>query len=98
MLIGCWTDLTDASVSDSTKTSLAKLLNPLVDSTEDLIAIRSVRARHAGSMIYVDLVADVRSTLSVVQTSELENTISSTLKDARKEIAEVRVQFHPRDS
>lgn len=45
--------------------------------------------------MFVDLTADVSGLLSVRETSELEAKITSTLKSARKEIAEVRVQFHP---
>jgi len=47
--------------------------------------------------MFVDLTADVAGSLSVRETSELEAKITNTLKKARKEIAEVRVQFHPLD-
>jgi divalent metal cation (Fe/Co/Zn/Cd) transporter len=47
--------------------------------------------------MFVDLTADVPASLTVRETSELEAKITSTLKEARREIAEVRVQFNPVD-
>ena len=47
--------------------------------------------------MFVDLTADVAGSLSVRETSELEAKITSMLKEARREIAEVKVQFHPVD-
>jgi len=107
LLAGAWGDLTDASVSPRTRRSLQKTLEPLLEKssftdtmstpsfTPSLLAIRNLRARHAGSMIFVDLVAEVDGTLSVVQASALERKIEETLRKARKEIAEVRVSFRP---
>jgi divalent metal cation (Fe/Co/Zn/Cd) transporter len=48
--------------------------------------------------MYVDLTADVPSNMSVTATSRLEVKISQTLKEARREISEVRVKFHPVDT
>jgi divalent metal cation (Fe/Co/Zn/Cd) transporter len=47
--------------------------------------------------MFVDLTVDVSVSLSVRETSVLEEKITDTLKQARREIAEVRVQFHPVD-
>jgi divalent metal cation (Fe/Co/Zn/Cd) transporter len=47
--------------------------------------------------MFVDLTADVAGSLNVREMSELEAKITSTLKEARREIAEVRVQFCPVD-
>jgi len=66
-------------------------------SQPSLLAIRHLRAKRAGSLMFVDLTADVTSSLSVRETSALEETITNTLKKTRREIAEVRVQFHPVD-
>ncbi|KAF9566697.1 CDF-like metal transporter [Agrocybe pediades] len=105
LLAGAWGDLTDASVNPRTRRSLQKALQPLVatssatqaaDATSfspSLLAIRNLRARHAGSMIFVDLTAEVDGALTVVQASSLERKIEQTLRKARKEIAEVRVSF-----
>jgi len=65
--------------------------------TTELIAIRHLRAKRAGSLIYVDLTAVVSSHMTVSSTSELEEKISQTLKEARREVSEVRVKFHPID-
>ena len=104
--------LTDASVSPSTRDTLLESLRPLLPSTtqraatpsqiaehtENLLAIRNLRAMRAGAIMFVDLVAEVPHTLSVADASTLENKIARTLKKARKEIAEVRVKFHPTES
>ncbi|KAG1881467.1 cation efflux family-domain-containing protein [Suillus tomentosus] len=66
--------------------------------TAELLAVRHLRAKRAGSMMYVDLTAEVPSNMSVLATSKLEVKISQTLKEARKEISEVRVKFHPVDT
>ncbi|KAL0956509.1 hypothetical protein HGRIS_002650 [Hohenbuehelia grisea] len=103
LLAGAWGDLTDASVSPKTAQSLLRTLKPLVDSTSSttkdntskLLAIHNLRARRAGAMIFVDLTAEVPATLSIHDASSLEGKIEQTLKKARKEIAEVRVQFRP---
>ena len=102
--------LTDASVSASTKESLADALLPLLPSaphaptptpsqlhheTANLLAITNLRAMRAGALMFVDLTAEVPATLSVEDTSTLEGKITRTLKNARKEIAEVRVKFQP---
>ncbi|KAF9033253.1 cation efflux protein [Hymenopellis radicata] len=99
-LMGSWADLTDASVSPKTRHSLKRTLDRVVDpsATAPVLAIRNLRARHAGSLIYVDLVADVPSTLTVTETASVEDKICSTLMEARKEVAEVRVKFHPVDA
>ncbi|EGN99786.1 hypothetical protein SERLA73DRAFT_180000 [Serpula lacrymans var. lacrymans S7.3] len=106
---GAFRELTDAGISSQSHTALIQTLEPLVSpsspipSTSNgdhydnprLLAIRHLRARRAGSLIYVDLTADVPETLHVHATSELEEKITRALKEARKEISEVRVKFHP---
>jgi len=104
LLAGAWGDLTDASVSRKTRQTLLRTLQPLISSssstTDDkavkLLAVHHLRARRAGSLMFVDLVAVVPSTLSVNQAFGLEAEIQQTLKRARKEIAEVGVHFQPR--
>ncbi|KAG1815913.1 cation efflux protein [Suillus subaureus] len=109
---GAFTELTDAGISANSQRKLVHALNPLLSSpsppstafgngfhdTTELLAIRHLRAKRAGSMMYVDLTADVPSNMSVLATSRLEVKISQTLKEARKEISEVRVKFHPVDT
>jgi divalent metal cation (Fe/Co/Zn/Cd) transporter len=96
-MAGSWSQLTDAGVSTGTLHSLAKTLEPLKSTTDKrgICAIRDLRARRAGSLMYVDLTAEVPSGLTVDESSSLENDILETLTKARKEITEVRVRFHP---
>lgn len=109
LLAGAFGDLTDAGISPATRQKLTRELEPLIASQpsvptssvplastpSSLLGIRDLRGKRSGSLMFVDLTADVSGLLSVRETSELEAKITSTLKSARKEIAEVRVQFHP---
>lgn len=103
LLAGAWGDLTDAGVSPRTKRSLSKVLEPLLDksstktntSLPSLLSIHHLRARHAGSLMFVDLTAEVKGSITVSQATALEEKIEQTLKAARKEITEVRVTFRP---
>ncbi|EMD37635.1 hypothetical protein CERSUDRAFT_50448, partial [Gelatoporia subvermispora B] len=67
----------------------------IANHTEDLFAIRDVRAVRAGANMFVDLVAEVPSSITVETTAQLEAQITATLKEARREIKEVRVKFRP---
>jgi divalent metal cation (Fe/Co/Zn/Cd) transporter len=110
LFAGAFGDLTDAGISPRTHRALTRVLEPLtttktpsstssspIQHQPSLLAIRHLRAKRAGSLMFVDLTADVAGSLSVRDTSELEAKITNTLKEARREIAEVRVQFHPVD-
>jgi len=100
LLRGAWGDLTDAGVSRRKLNSLQRTLTPLLrigvdDTTRMLIGVDNLRARRAGSMLFVDLIAKVDASLSVAQTAELEDKIVKTMQEARKEVAEVQVRFEP---
>lgn len=110
ILMSALRQLTDASVSPKTKVVLYTTLEPLLPSpaypdipstsqlehqTQNLLAIRDLRAMRAGALMFVDLTADVPHNLSVEAASTLEAKIKSTLKKARKEISEVRIKFNP---
>ncbi|KAG0706127.1 cation efflux protein [Suillus ampliporus] len=110
---GAFAELTDAGISENSQRKLVHALEPLLSSpspsfpsasgnellaTTELLAIRHLRAKRAGSLMYVDLTADVSSNMSVLAMSKLEIKISRTLQEARKEISEVRVKFHPVDT
>jgi divalent metal cation (Fe/Co/Zn/Cd) transporter len=60
-------------------------------------AITDLRARNMGSLISVDLTAVVPTLTTVSETAILERKITEALKNARKEVSEVRVQFRPVD-
>ncbi|KAG6820246.1 hypothetical protein H0H93_003410 [Arthromyces matolae] len=98
LLWGAWHDLTDAGLAPQTRRSIERKLKPLLRSTaptSPLIGVHNLRARRSGSMLFVDLTAIVPATMTVRETSHLDDKISQTLKEARKEIAEVRVSFKP---
>lgn len=71
------------------------ILNP---SSPSLLSIQHLRARRSGSLMFVDLTAEVSESVTVTQASTLEEKITRTLKEAKKEITEVRVTFKPRSS
>jgi divalent metal cation (Fe/Co/Zn/Cd) transporter len=50
-----------------------------------------------GAFMFVDLIANVPLTMSVHDASLLEERIVATLKEARREISEVRVKFNAVD-
>jgi divalent metal cation (Fe/Co/Zn/Cd) transporter len=101
LLVEAWRDLTDASVPLSTKKSIEKSLLPLLSTSStpsripDLLEIRNLRARRAGAQMFVDLSAIVPATTTIERSSEMEEIIVTALKDARREISDVRVQFLP---
>lgn len=100
LLRGAWGDLTDAGVSRRKQESIQKTLTPLLrtgidDTTRMLISVDNLRARRAGSVLFVDLVAKVDASLSVAQTAQLEDKITKTIQKAKKEVAEVKVRFEP---
>lgn len=103
LLKGAWGDLTDAGVSRRKQELLQQTLTPLLktgihDDTRMLIGVDKLRARRAGSMLFVDLTAKVDPELSVAQATQLEHKIAKTMQEARKEVAEVRVRFEPLSS
>ena len=111
LLAGAFGDLTDVGINPVTRQKLTRELQPLIASqysvstssiplamtSSPLLGIRDLRGKRSGSLMFVDLTADVSGLLTVRETSDLESKITSTLKNARKEIAEVRVKFHPVD-
>lgn len=104
LLLEAWQDLTDASVPLPIKESLEKSLYPLLvtslspESIPELLSIESLRARRAGAQVFVDLTVRVPGAVTVEQSSQLEKKVLQTLKEARKEIADVQIKFKPQDS
>lgn len=100
LLAGAWGDLTDAGVSAQTKEALkhtldSQLVSPSSSSKTAILAVSELRARRAGSLIFVDLTAEVPSDLTVQDLKQLEEKIFSTLQEKRREVKEVRVRFKP---
>jgi divalent metal cation (Fe/Co/Zn/Cd) transporter len=96
LLYGTWGDLTDAGVSQRTCQSLKNIVEPLVNtelSPSSLLSVSDIRARKAGSLMYVDLTARVPPQLSMLKAQEVEESITETLKKEKREVADVRVRF-----
>lgn len=106
LLLGAWGDLTDAGVPKKTLQTLKRILDPLVSasasassaSSPALLGIRDLRARRSGSMMFVHLTAEVSGGLSVSDASLLDDKITQTLKEGRREVSEVRIKFVPVNS
>jgi len=101
---GAFAELTDAGISKSSRDKLLRALDPLLQRSDNVtavsegarvLAIKELRAKRAGSLINVDLTVDVPHAMTVLATSELEQEITQLLKEARGEVSEVRVKFHP---
>lgn len=104
LLKGAFAELTDSGVSKSTHEKLLHALDPLLSEGVEsargvfrMLAIGQLRAKHAGSHITVDVTVNVSSTLTVLETSTLEEQITRRLKAARTEVSDVRVKFCPVD-
>lgn len=88
-------------MSPATRKAFTSDLAPLLTSSASpsssphLIGISDIRARRAGSLIYVDLTAQVTETLTIADSAVLEDSIIQMLQKERKEVAEVRVKFVP---
>ncbi|KAF8893836.1 cation efflux family-domain-containing protein [Infundibulicybe gibba] len=102
LFVGAWGDLTDAGVSPRILNSMSKALKPLrtTSSADDIVLgdIHHLRARRAGSLMFVDVTVNVPGTMNAHDMSILEDRVESTLKAAKREITEVRVKFQPVDS
>ena len=57
------------------------------------IHARGLRARRAGSQLFVDVHVGVPGTLTAFELSQLEEQIVAALKAERKDVKEVQIQF-----
>jgi len=96
LLKGAWGDLTDAGVSPQTRQSLLTILEPLVDKSTathqhktnfsnsslspSILSIQHLRARRSGSLMFVDLTAEVPGSVTVTQASTLEEKDCTDIK------------------
>lgn len=97
---GAFRELTDASASPSTMRSITRVLDTIISESATspsptLLKVHRVRAKRTGAMLFVDLAAEVPGSLSVEETTKLEETIVGALREAKKEIAEVNIKFRP---
>ncbi|CAE7097862.1 unnamed protein product [Rhizoctonia solani] len=86
-------DFTDAGVSPSTRKELSQLLDPLVQPSS-LLGVRNVRAVRSGSLMFVDLTADVPAAMTVLDAHEVEKRVRDAIMEGRSEVKEVRVHLH----
>ncbi|KAF7288710.1 Cation efflux family [Mycena chlorophos] len=104
LLLGASGDLTDAGVPPTTRAAIKDALQPLLassqspESSPNLLALRHIRGRRAGSLVFVDLTAEVPKLLTVSDAAALEEQMTARLKAERKEVGELRIKFQPVDN
>ncbi|KAG8892382.1 hypothetical protein FRB99_002740 [Tulasnella sp. 403] len=105
LFVGAMRDLTDAGVNASTRKALKQIVYPLVTpptsastssypNTESILGIRNVRAVRSGSLMFVDLTADVSPLMTMREAHHVEARIRDAIMENRKEVREVRVHLH----
>jgi len=93
---GAFYEVTDASASEPVIRSLSSSLDKLREDPHlksSFLHARGLRARRAGSQLFVDLRVGVPGTLTAFELSQLEEQIVAALKGERKDVKEVQVQF-----
>lgn len=103
LLRGAFRQLTDAGVSEATRRSIVRQLEPLLDSSSplrlpDLLSVRDVRAVRSGAVMFVDLIAVLPPDTLMREAHVVQEGISKRLRSQRKEISEVRVRLVPDDA
>jgi len=95
---GAFKEMTDASAPAPTLRAIEKALDPLLlpeGSGTEILGVDRLRARRAGSQLFVDLSARVRPEMSAVALAVLEERVAAAVKAARKDVKEVAVRFVP---
>lgn len=94
---GAFYEMTDASAPEPLLRSLSGSLDKLREGDpylkSSLLHVRGLRARRAGSQLFVDLHVGVPGTLTAFELSQLEEQIVAALKAERKDVKEVHVKF-----
>jgi divalent metal cation (Fe/Co/Zn/Cd) transporter len=93
---GAFYEMTDASAPEPVLRSLSSSLDKLREDSHlksSFLHARGLRARRAGSKLFVDLHVGVPGTLTAFELSQLEEQIVAALKAERKDVKEVRLQF-----
>ena len=88
--------MTDASASDSVLQSLSRSLNRLLEDpclASSLLHVHDLRARRAGSQLFVSVSAGVPRNVTALQLDLLEKDMVAALKAERKDVKEVHVRF-----
>jgi divalent metal cation (Fe/Co/Zn/Cd) transporter len=101
LLRGAFKQLTDAGVSENTRMSLVRQLDPLFDTSSPslrlphLQSIYDVHAVRSGAHMFVDLIAVLPPDTTMRDAFVVQEGIKSRLVSYRKEISEVRVKLVP---
>jgi divalent metal cation (Fe/Co/Zn/Cd) transporter len=93
---GAFWEMTDASVPEPVLRSLSRSLDKLREDPHlksSFLHVRDLRARRAGSQLFVNLHVGVPGILTALELNQLEKQIVATLKAERKDVKEVHVQF-----
>jgi divalent metal cation (Fe/Co/Zn/Cd) transporter len=103
LLRGAFKQLTDAGVSEKTRMSLTRQLDPLFDDSSPslrlphLQSIHDVRAVRSGALMFVDLIAVLSADTTMRDAFVVQEEIKRRLVSHRKEISEVRIKLVPED-
>jgi divalent metal cation (Fe/Co/Zn/Cd) transporter len=93
---GAFWEMTDASASDKVLQSLSHPLDKLLEDPHlktSFLHVRNLRARRAGSQLFVHLTVGVPGDLTAIQLDQLDKRIVAALKAERKDVKEVHVQY-----
>jgi hypothetical protein len=96
ILKGAFWEMTDASASDSVIQSLSRPLNGLLEDpclSGSLLHVHDLRARRAGSQLFVTVSAGVPGNVAALQLERIEKDMVAALKAERKDVKEVHVHF-----
>ncbi|GJJ06574.1 hypothetical protein Clacol_000767 [Clathrus columnatus] len=101
LLRGGFDQLMDRGISEKTRMSIVRQLNPLFNPSspslqlKHLTAIRDVRAVRSGAHMFVDLVAILPPQTTMVEAYFVQEQINKRLVSFKKEISEVRIKMIP---
>ena len=93
---GAFYEMTDASAPEPVLRSLSSSLDKLREDPHlkySFIHARGLRARRAGSQLFVDLYVGVPGSLMAFELSQVKEQIVAALKAKMKDVKEVQVQF-----
>ncbi|KAF8492330.1 cation efflux family-domain-containing protein [Russula emetica] len=93
---GAFYEMTDASAPEPVLRSLSSSLDKLREDSHlksSFLHFRGLRARRAGSQLFVNLHVGIPGSLTAFELSQLEEQIVAALKAERKDVKEVHVQF-----
>lgn len=91
---GAISELTDASISDSTLNAYSTIIDSQSSYLAPALAgIRRIRGVRSGGTVFVDVTAEVAPIATAKDIVGIARRLEETLHGARKEVREVRVKF-----